>query len=52
MGRLHCVNGPKPAGLFQAGPATWAGGPSQLRWGRDARPTAALAVARLALACL
>jgi hypothetical protein len=52
MGRLHCVNGLKLAVLFRAGPATWAGGPSQRRHGRDARPTAALVVARSASACL
>jgi hypothetical protein len=46
MGTLHCANESKLTGLFQAGPATWAGGPSQRKEGRDARPTAALAAAR------
>jgi hypothetical protein len=33
MGKVHCAYGPKPAGLFWAGPATWAGGPSQWKQG-------------------
>jgi hypothetical protein len=37
MGKVHCAYGPKSAGLFRAGPATWAGGPSQWKQGSRER---------------
>jgi hypothetical protein len=39
MAKVHCVYGPKPAGLFQAGPATWASGRSQLKQGSQEQLT-------------
>jgi hypothetical protein len=37
MGKVHCAYGSKPAGLFQAGLATWASGPSQWKQGSRER---------------
>jgi hypothetical protein len=37
MGKVQCAYGPKPADLFWAGPATWAGGPSQQKQGSRER---------------
>jgi hypothetical protein len=37
MGKVHCAYGSKLAGLFRAGPATWAGGPSQRKQGSRER---------------
>jgi hypothetical protein len=50
MARLYCANGLNSAGLFQAGPATLGWWTSLVEHSKGARPTAALVVARPALA--